>query len=67
MGLDNRDYIRYSSHDSGGSWGGAWPPMCKALLWTNIGIFLIQIFATPPDGQVSAVQLWLELDRSTLS
>ena len=41
--------------------------MCKALLWTNIGIFLIQIFATPPDGQSSAVQLWFQLDRSTLS
>ena len=62
MGLDNRDYIRYSQQPSAFGGGGGWPPVVKALLGINVAIFLIQLFTTSPMGQISSVQLWLQLD-----
>ena len=66
MGLDNRDYIRYSESQSPFGGGGSWPPVVKALLGINVAIFLIQLFSTPPNGQTSAVQLWLQLEQHLL-
>ena len=62
MGLDNRDYIRQSPHPSAFGGGGAWPPVIKALLAINVAVFLLQLFSTPPTGQTSPVQSWLQLD-----
>ena len=68
MGLDNRDYIRYSEHQGafGGGGGGGWPPVVKALLAINIVVFLGQLFLTPPRGATSPIQTWLALDWGSI-
>jgi membrane associated rhomboid family serine protease len=65
MGLDNRDYARYSERQ-GGFGGGDWPPVVKALLAINIAVFLAQLFSTSPNGMSSPVQQWLALDWGSL-
>ncbi|MGI9240290.1 MAG: rhomboid family intramembrane serine protease [Verrucomicrobiales bacterium] len=63
MGLDNRDYVRYTDRQGGfGGAGGNWPPAVKALLAINVVVFLAQLFSTPPQGVSSPVQQWLGLD-----
>ena len=48
MGIYDRNYFRGSS----GGWGsgpGSWPPVCKAIVFINIGVFIAQsIFSRPP-------------------
>ena len=45
MGIYDRNYFRGSS----GGWGsgpGSWPPVCKAIVLINIGVFIAQIMFT---------------------
>ena len=47
MGIYDRNYFRGGS----GGWGsgpGGWPPVCKAIVFINIGVFLAQILVTRP-------------------
>ena len=67
MGLDNRDYIRHSQRQSAFGGGGTWPPVVKALLGINVTVFLIQLFTTPRHGDISAIQIWLQLDSSAIA
>lgn len=45
MGIYDRNYFRGSS----GGWGSgpsSWPPVCKAIVFLNIGVFIAQILFT---------------------
>ena len=47
MGIYDRNYFRGSS----GGWGsgpGSWPPVCKAIVLINIGVFIAQLLITRP-------------------
>lgn len=47
MGIYDRNYFRGSS----GGWGagpGSWPPVCKAIVLINVGVFIAQIMLTRP-------------------
>ena len=47
MGIYDRNYFRGSS----GGWGsgpGSWPPVCKAIVLINIGVFMAQLLITRP-------------------
>lgn len=77
MGIYDRNYFRGSS----GGWGsgpGSWPPVCKAIVFINIGIFIAQIiFSRPPtveelsqnpygiDQRYDYVEAWIESHRKS--
>ena len=47
MGIYDRNYFRGNS----GGWGsgpGSWPPVCRAIVVINIGVFIAQILVTRP-------------------
>jgi len=47
VGFNDRNYYQGSS----GGWGsgpGGWPPVCKAIVLINIGVFLAQVMLTRP-------------------
>ncbi len=48
MGLDNRHYIRRAPWQSGSSGSLDMPGVCKAIIITNVVVFLLQIFITRP-------------------
>ena len=75
VGIYDRNYFRGSS----GGWGsgpGSWPPVCKAIVFINIGVFIAQIlFTRPPtidevnrnpygiDPKYDFVEGWIENHR----
>lgn len=77
MGIYDRNYFRGSS----GGWGsgpGSWPPVCKAIVFINIGVFIAQIiFSRPPtveelsqtpysiDQKYDYVEAWIESHRKS--
>ncbi|MEJ7592994.1 MAG: rhomboid family intramembrane serine protease [Planctomycetaceae bacterium] len=77
MGIYDRNYFRGTS----GGWGsgpGGWPPVCKAIVFINIGVFIAQIlFTRPPtidevnrnpygiDQEYDFVEAWIENHRES--
>ncbi len=77
MGIYDRNYFRESS----GGWGsgpGSWPPVCKAIVFINIGVFIAQIiFSRPPtveelsqnpygiNQKYDYVEAWVESHRKS--
>ena len=75
MGIYDRNYFRGTS----GGWvsgPGSWPPVCKAIVFINIGVFIAQIlFTRPPtidevnrtpygiDPEYDFVEGWIENHR----
>ena len=55
MGIYDRNYFRGSS----GGWGsgpGSWPPVCKAIVLINVGVFIAQIMLTRPPTMAEVSQ-----------
>ncbi len=57
MGVYDRNYFR----EGAGGWGSgpnSWPPVCKAIVFINIGVFIAQILITRPPTVDEMSRYW---------